>query len=87
MKTLLTGFCMFALFASSYASGPYQATGIKICEVDQTSAIVWTRLTKNPERMDKSYPKPHCSLSQSRNGRIGTAQGPAQCETRCSIFR
>ena len=25
------------------ADGPYQATGVKVGEVDQTSAIVWTR--------------------------------------------
>ena len=75
MKTLLTGFCMFALFASSYASGPYQATGIKICEVDQTSAIVWTRLTKNPERMDKSYPKPTVRYRNPETGELEPRRG------------
>ena len=30
------------------ADGPYFASGIKVGEVDQTSAIVWVRLTKNP---------------------------------------
>ena len=27
------------------AEGPYMANGIKIGEVDQTTAIIWTRLT------------------------------------------
>lgn len=32
------------------ANGPYQATGIKIGEVTDSSVIIWTRLTKYPER-------------------------------------
>ncbi|HTM56578.1 MAG TPA: alkaline phosphatase D family protein [Pirellulales bacterium] len=32
------------------AAGPQQATGTRVGEVDQTSAIVWTRLTKYPQR-------------------------------------
>lgn len=39
-------------------SGPYQATGIKICEVDAASAIVWTRLTRHPRRMGAERPMP-----------------------------
>src|SRR5262249_14207483 len=30
--------------------GPFQATGTRVGEVDQTSAIVWTRLTKHAAR-------------------------------------
>ena len=48
MKTLFIGFYMLVLFANSYGSGPYQATGIKVCEVDQTSAIVWARMYSLP---------------------------------------
>ena len=33
------------------SGGPYQATGIKIGEVTDKEAIVWTRLTRNPERV------------------------------------
>ncbi len=36
--------------AAAGAAGPYQATGIKIGEVTQTSAIVWTRLTLRARR-------------------------------------
>jgi len=32
------------------AAGPQQATGTRVGEVDQTSAIVWTRLTKEAQR-------------------------------------
>jgi hypothetical protein len=39
-------------------AGPYQATGIKICEVDTESAIVWTRLTRRPERLGADRPLP-----------------------------
>jgi alkaline phosphatase D len=38
--------------------GPYQASGIKICEVDQTSAIIWARLTRDAERVNKPAPMP-----------------------------
>ncbi len=37
---------------------PYQATGIKIGEVTDTSAIVWTRLTQNQERIGSDAPMP-----------------------------
>ena len=36
--------------------GPYQATGIKIGEVTPTTAIVWTRLTRNPKRNPADAP-------------------------------
>ena len=40
-----------------YAAGgpPYQATGVKVGEVDATSAIVWTRLTKVSQRRKTGY--------------------------------
>ncbi|MEX1098284.1 MAG: alkaline phosphatase D family protein [Planctomycetales bacterium] len=40
-----------ALFAAEAAfAQPHMATGFKVGEVTQNSAIVWTRLTKDPER-------------------------------------
>ncbi len=75
MKMLFAGFCILALLANSYASGPYQATGIKICEVDQTSAIVWTRLTKDPQRMDKSHPKPVVRYRNPETGELEPRRG------------
>ena len=40
------------------SNGPYQATGIKIGEVTDTSAIIWTRLTENPTRVGEDAPFP-----------------------------
>ena len=36
--------------AGDAASGPHQATGTRVGEVAQDSAIVWTRLTRHPQR-------------------------------------
>lgn len=36
--------------AGEQESGPHQATGTRVGEVTETSAIVWTRLTKHPQR-------------------------------------
>lgn len=38
--------------------GPYQATGIKIGEVTDTEATVWTRLTRQSERVGREAPRP-----------------------------
>ncbi|MDE2725817.1 MAG: hypothetical protein OXI59_20815, partial [Gemmatimonadota bacterium] len=75
MKVLFIGFYMLALFANSYGSGPYQATGIKICEVDQTSAIVWARLSKDPQRIDKSHPRPTVRYRNPETGELERRQG------------
>ncbi|MBT3602679.1 MAG: hypothetical protein HN521_06380, partial [Candidatus Latescibacteria bacterium] len=46
MKFVMASFMLMVLLGNVQAEGPYQATGIKICEVDQNSAIIWTRLTR-----------------------------------------
>lgn len=38
--------------------GPYFGTGIKIGEATQSEAIVWVRLTENPERVGNDAPMP-----------------------------
>ncbi len=70
MKILFTILCILSLLTNSYAEGPYQATGIKICEVDQTSAIVWTRLTKKAERIDKNHPMPVIRYPNPETGEL-----------------
>ena len=40
---------------SETANTPYQANGVKVGEVTQTSAIMWMRLTKIPERRNHGY--------------------------------
>ena len=43
---------------SPAATGPHQATGMKIGEVTDTQAIIWTRLTREPERIGSEAPMP-----------------------------
>ena len=53
----------------SLSDGPYQATGIRIGEVTDHSAIVWTRLTRQPQRMGPESPMP---TIRYRDSKIGT---------------
>jgi alkaline phosphatase D len=43
---------------TSQAEGPFQATGMKIGEVTDSQAIVWTRLTRLAERIGTEAPMP-----------------------------
>ena len=54
---------------SSFSGGPYQATGIKIGEVTDKTAIVWTRLTRHPERIGSGAPMPEIHYYDSRTGK------------------
>ena len=54
MKTFITAAFFYssislfvALLNAVTNDGPFMASGIKIGEVDQTSAIIWARLTEN----------------------------------------
>ncbi len=51
-------------------NGPYQATGIKIGEVDQTRAIIWTRLTLNAERVSSDAPLPKILYKDPESGKL-----------------
>lgn len=42
--------------------GPFQATGIRICEIDSDSAIIWTRLTQSAQRVGSDAPLPVVSF-------------------------
>ena len=61
-----------AVIANSgcHSVGPYQATGIKIGEVTNNSAIVWMRLTRNPERVGSDSPMPEVSYRDPETGKI-----------------
>ncbi len=50
-------------------AGPYQATGIKIGEVTPDSAIVWTRLTRRPERNPLDGPEVQIEYEPGPGGR------------------
>ena len=40
------------------ATGPYQSTGMKIGEATETEAIIWSRLTRAPQRIGTEAPWP-----------------------------
>lgn len=54
----------------SFAAGPYQATGLKVGEVDATSAIVWTRLTRNAQRNPADGPRVKFKLSDTKKNQV-----------------
>jgi len=52
------------------SSGPYQATGIKIGEVTDRTAIVWMRLTRNPQRVGAEAPMPEILFRDPNTGEL-----------------
>jgi len=64
------GFVIVTLVGVALADGPFQATGIKIGEVTDTSAIVWTRLTRLPERIGSDAPMPVVKYRDTVTGEI-----------------
>ena len=52
------------------SGGPYQATGIKIGEVTDKAAIVWTRLTRHQKRIGSEAPMPEILYHDSRTGEL-----------------
>lgn len=55
--------------------GPYFATGIKIGEVTQTEAIVWTRLTKDSVRVGNDAPMPDVKYRDPETGELIERKG------------
>jgi alkaline phosphatase D len=53
---------------SAVPTGPYQACGIKIGEVTDTGAIIWSRLTRDPKRVGKEAPLPEVSYPKADKG-------------------
>jgi len=64
----LAAWAWFALPAG--AQPPFQATGIKICEVDSASAIIWTRLTRHAARMGAERPRPRVRYRDRETGEL-----------------
>ncbi|UCE49726.1 MAG: hypothetical protein JSW47_06170, partial [Phycisphaerales bacterium] len=60
---------------TALSQGPYQATGIKIGEVTENSAIVWTRLTERPERIGSEAPMPKVSYRDPATGKLTERRG------------
>ena len=55
---------------NSLSDAPYQATGIKIGEVTDNAAIVWTRLTRNLERVASEAPMPEVRYHDFKTGEL-----------------
>ena len=56
-------------------SGPFLATGIKIGEVTQHSAIIWVRLTQNPERVGNEAPMIDVKYLEPETGKLIERRG------------
>lgn len=70
-KVILISLLLAVYGCSNGASdGPYQATGIRIGEVTDNAAIVWTRLTENPERVGSEAPMPEVQYLDSETGKL-----------------
>ena len=61
--------------AMAFAAGPYFATGIKIGEVDSTSALVWVRLTERETRVGSDAPIPEVMYMDDETGALVERQG------------
>ena len=72
VKTLILISLTFAVYgcSNSISDGPYQATGIRIGEVTDNTAIVWTRLTRNPQRVGSDAPMPNVQYRDSKAGEL-----------------
>ena len=57
------------LAGSALAQGPFMATGFKVGEVTDASAIVWTRLTRHPERNPADGPMVTIRQAEGARGR------------------
>ena len=74
---------MTTVAAGAAAAPPYQATGVKVGEVTQTSAIVWTRLTRNPERANNGLQWPQVkkeAISGLASGDIKSKNKPVKAK-------
>ena len=74
--------CLFLTLLISVAQliaapgqGPFLATGIKIGEVDQTSAIIWVRLTERAERIGAEAPLPEILYLNTETGEYESREG------------
>lgn len=85
LKNLLAAAVLALSQASATAApvtGVYQATGLKICEVDAASAIVWTRLTRSPERVGVDGPMPVITYGGRKAAEVRGARPDAAPEVR-----
>ena len=81
MRTFLYLIILVSSCQSPATDGPYFATGIKIGEVTQTEAIVWTRLTKNQHRIGNDEPLPEVKYKDPDTGSLIERIGRPDLET------
>ncbi len=65
--SLLLGVCGCG---NGVSGAPYQATGIRIGEVTDNAAIVWTRLTRHRERVGSEAPMPEVWYRDSKTAEL-----------------
>jgi alkaline phosphatase D len=77
LRSTLVIILMLILYACSQVTmeGPYLATGIKIGEVSQTEALVWVRLTENPERVSNEAAMPEVRYEDPETGEMMERRG------------
>ena len=77
LKLPLVIFLILLLNACSETviEGPYFTTGVKIGEVTQTEAIVWARLTENPERVGNDALMPDIKYKDPETGQLIERRG------------
>lgn len=61
----------FVLGITCSRSTPYQATGVKVGEVTDTSVIIWTRLTAHESRVGAAAPMPTVQYKNPTTGAWG----------------
>lgn len=70
MNLVISLLVMLYSCSQTITKGPFLATGIKIGEVTQTEAIVWVRLTENPERVGNEAPMPEIKYKNPETGEL-----------------
>jgi len=69
------GLSLLAGLAVAGSNKPHFATGIKIGEVTDSTAIVWARLTRAPKRVGEEAPMPQALYRSPETGELEERQG------------
>ncbi|MDZ7722228.1 MAG: alkaline phosphatase D family protein [candidate division KSB1 bacterium] len=74
IRGLILCLTVFSCSYSALAAVPFQATGIRIGEVSDTRAIVWTRLTEHEKPVGLDAPVPDVYYIQPKTGKLFTRE-------------
>jgi len=75
LVSFTTGSLAWPLLPVQAGDAPYQATGIKIGEVNADSVIIWLRLTANAERVGENDGMPEVLYLNSKTGKYKRKNG------------